>query len=656
MNEILINNYDEFTQKILDKIIDSIIVVDNDGNIETFNAASERIFGYKFYDILHKNAEILFDEDSKNLFKSYLDLYLNFGEAEEEGDIGFETELKGLKADGSKLEIKLGMSKVESRDGSRKLICIISDISRKKAEEENLIKAKDAAESANKAKSDFLANMSHELRTPMNGIMGLSELILDTELSDEQREYAKLIYTSSENLLNILNDILDLSKIEAGMVQVEELPVDLKILTEEIVELYNATSREKNLGNIKLNISENLPKVIYTDMTKISQILRNLINNAIKFTENGGVALDVDIVNDKIKFSVVDTGIGIPEDRLDKIFKKFVQADESTTRKYGGTGLGLAICKEYTNILGGEIGVQSRRNFGSEFWFEIPLKIAEEGVKAYNETKKQISLSSKINSSQKILIVDDHPINRLFAKKLMLKIGFSDIDLAEDGLQALEKINQNKYNLVFMDCQMPNLDGYQTTQLVREIEKNKNEHLRIIAMTANAMNGDAEKCIRAGMDDYLSKPIKTQKLLEVLSKYVDISGSELEESGQSIKSDKPVDIEHLNIFTGGDKKEERELTALFFEQAKYSVITLQDTLSKDDGEGWKMAAHKLKGASANFGANMLSQYAFDAEQAQYEDKNFKRRMYNLINDEIAKVAKFMDYDLDFNSSIISYAN
>lgn len=648
MESILTNQVGNITDRILNKIIDSVFIVDVEGNIKVFNTASERIFGYTSSEIMGTKAYKLFDEESQNLFKSYLELYLNFGDAEEEGDIGFETELKGIKNDGKVFDLNLGMSKIEDENGARAIICIMSDITQKKKEHQNLIEAKEAAEQANIAKSDFLANMSHELRTPMNGIMGLSELILDTNLSEEQSEYAKIIYNSSENLLSILNDILDLSKIEAGMVELDENVVDLSSMIDELKELYNPAVKEKNLGAIKIDIDESLPNLVQADLNKISQIFRNLINNAIKFTEEGGIAIEAKLEeqNNFIKFSVIDTGIGIAPERQKNIFEKFVQADESTTRKYGGTGLGLAICREYVNIMNGEIGVESRSNFGSEFWFTIPLKQADYGVTAINKKIKPLSIETKINSNHKILIVDDHPINRLFAQKLLSKIGFKSIDMAEDGLQALELINSNDYFLVFMDCQMPNLDGYQATQLVREIEKNTNKHLNIVAMTANAMNGDSEKCLKAGMDDYLSKPIKTQKLMQILSKYIIVEDELETPANTNIFENKnyPVDLEHLAIFTNGDKKEERELTALFFEQVKYSITSLQESIANNDNNNWREAAHKLKGASANFGANSLSKIAFDSEIMYNENKKIKRDLLQDMEDEMLKIAEFMDYD------------
>lgn len=476
-------------------------------------------------------------------------------------------------------------------------------------------------------------------------------------------KYIKIIYNSSDNLLNILNDILDLSKIEAGMMQVEEVPFNLKQEIEDIKKLYQPIADEKALGEISLEFEGSPDDVIIGDMSKISQVLRNLINNAIKFTDKGGLKIVTKIKDDIFKISVYDTGCGIPEDRLNKIFEKFTQADTSTTRKYGGTGLGLAICKEYLNMMGGVVGVNSKLNFGSEFWFILPLKKADKNLAAINERKVSSNLK-KLDINKKILVVDDHPVNRLFAKKLLYKLGFADVDMAEDGIQALEKISKNQYNLVFMDCQMPNLDGYQTTSLIREMEKAKDTHLTIIAMTANAMNGDREKCIRSGMDDYISKPIKSTKLLEVVGKFIELDDM-VENNNQAsaannnvveFKSDAPVDLNHLNMFTDGDKKEERELTSLFFEQSRYILQSLNEAMNYNENEMWKSAAHKLKGASANFGANKLSDICFNAEQTFHANLEEKRELYKKIVSEITAVSQFMKYNPEWLSNNLYQLN
>ncbi|MDX1949696.1 MAG: ATP-binding protein [Rickettsiales bacterium] len=653
MFELLDNNSKSsiFYNQVLNKILNGIVIIDNKGNIANYNNFAERIFGFSRDDVLGNQASMLFTKESANLLETYLNLYLNFGNSEEEGDIGFESELNGVTKDGKNIKVKVGINKIDI-EGVRKLVCIIDDVTENRKEQENLLKAKQEAEAANRAKSDFLANMSHELRTPMNGIMGLTELILDTELTNEQKEFVKLIYSSSDNLLNILNDILDLSKIEAGMMEVEEVPFDITKALSDLCKLYTPVAKDKGLCELKVQYFSDIPQAVMGDYSKFSQIVRNLLSNAIKFTEKGGVEIIAEANENKIKISVFDTGIGIPAERIEKIFDKFTQADNSTTRKYGGTGLGLAIVKEYVNMLGGQIGVNSQVNYGSEFWFEIPIKIVSETP--INSKKIGTNNFSNFDRKSKILVVDDHPVNRLFAKKLLSKMGFTDIDMAEDGMQAIEKVNENEYFIVFMDCQMPNLDGYQSTKLIREMEKSKNSHLNIIAMTANAMNGDREKCLKAGMDEYISKPIKSNKLLDVLSKFVDIDlGVTSVQSPNHANNNDPVDLNHLSLFTDGDKKEERELTSLFFEQAKLSITSLAEALAYDNLDEWRDAAHKLKGASANFGANNLSNIALDAEKFFSESPEKKREFYSLIISEIEKVSKFMNYNIDLDYAKIS---
>jgi len=306
------------------------------------------------------------------------------------------------------------------------------------------------------------------------------------------------------------------------------------------------------------------------------------------------------------------------------------------------------------NLIGGMIGVNSQQNFGSEFWFLVPLKKAAQGVKAVN-TKKAGRNMTKLDVSKKILVVDDHPVNRLFAKKLLFKLGFADVDMADDGMQAIEKISSQTYDLVFMDCQMPNLDGYQATGLIREMEKAKGEHISIIAMTANAMNGDREKCLRAGMDDYISKPIKAEKLFNIIAKFIDVNPDN-QPSGETrqntINIITAVDMDHLRMFTDGNKKEEREFTSLFFEQAKLIIQCMSDALDSGDNDSWKGSAHKLKGAAGNFGANKLSNICFEAEKNSHGTNNDKRELYKLVLNELKEVSGFMDYHPEWLNSNI----
>lgn len=509
--------------------------------------------------------------------------------------------------------------------------------------------ARKKAEAANAAKSEFLANMSHELRTPMNGIIGMAEFLLDSSLDEEQRDNAETLHGSSKNLLGILNDILDISKIEAGELDVETVPFHVGTAVRQIVQLFLPLASDKGIA-LEFRKGDDVPSTVVGDLGKFQQILRNLVSNAMKFTEKGSITISLSKGEGRfLNVEVQDTGIGIPGDKLDTIFEKFTQADTSVTRQFGGTGLGLAITQQLVELLGGEIGVESRVGEGSVFRFELPLDVANEDVRPINlYDLKQGSDDGGLPTHIHVLAVDDHPVNQKFVMKLLTKLGFSNIDLAENGRQALDMIGETSYDLVLMDCQMPELDGYQATMELRKAEESTGQHLPVIALTANAMVGDREKCLKAGMDAYLSKPIKPDKLVELIKHHVggaqDIVVDEEISQGVSIEQS-PVDIEHLNMFTEGDPEEEQELLDLFFEQAEISVSELQAALDSGDIEAWKKAAHRLKGAAANLGANMLSGVCAEAEEHYESEGTLKKEMLKRIGVKLSDVQDFFRRDL-----------
>ncbi|VAW28480.1 Two-component system sensor histidine kinase [hydrothermal vent metagenome] len=392
--------------------------------------------------------------------------------------------------------------------------------------QKELIKARRNAEAAAEAKAVFLANMSHELRTPMNGIIGMVDILKRTELTDSQQEYLSIIESSGENLLTIINDILDLSKIEAGHMELENISFCFRDEVRRVINIMQIIADKKRLP-VNLIIDKEVPDYVKGDPVRLKQIIINLVNNAIKFTAKGKITVSVEkksVDKGKVQlfFRVMDTGIGISSEGQKKLFQSFSQVDKSTTRKYGGTGLGLMISKNLTQMMDGDIGVESVEGVGSTFWFSVFLDLSDE--ESYNKQRREniASHEHKTHTQLKlhILLAEDNKINQKVAMLNLKNLGHQ-VDIANNGKEAVEKFKNNYYDFIFMDVQMPEIDGIEACKMIRELENNSHgtKKIPIIAMTANTSEDERKKYMEVGMDDYISKPFKRKELIEIFKKF-----------------------------------------------------------------------------------------------------------------------------------------
>ncbi len=470
--------------------------------------------------------------------------------------------------------------------------------------------AKEQAETSAKIKEQFLANMSHEIRTPMNGIIGMAKLLTNTPLAKEQIKYLENISTSADNLLVIINDILDFSKIEAGKLEFEQIEFNLHELLNKLKSVYYESAKEKGLY-FKLHIGDRVPQYIIGDPTRLNQVLVNLLGNAVKFTEKGGIALLVKVVEQNrkestLQFVVNDTGIGISPDKIDVIFSSFSQASSDMTRKYGGTGLGLTITKQLVELQGGNLNVESKAGEGSSFHFKLSFVHGKGKIKHKTELLQDEILDNTQNI--RILLAEDNEINQLYVKTI-LESKF-EIEIAPNGLKVLELLENKTFHLILMDLHMPEMDGYETTEIIRNLSDKKLKNIPIVALTAAAIKGEKEKCLDAGMDDYLSKPFDPIDLFQIIAQNLKIKVTEFQHTDKPI-DDAPakepssaytyVNLDYLNSIGQGDNKFKNDLIDIFREQIPKLAEQLKKALDDKEYTELSAIAHKAKSSVAMLG-------------------------------------------------------
>jgi PAS domain S-box-containing protein len=638
-------------RRLFESANDIILGVDDKGTILYANRAFGQKMGYSPDGFCGISLQDIIQPQDRSRFA---DFFSRRGP----GENVFNVETRLLTTGGREIDVEGDIIYGFGDDRGPVATCIFHDISYRKRTEEELISATIAARDANRLKSEFLANMSHEIRTPISGILGMTDLVLDTEITGEQRSYLKTIRKSSYSLLGIIDDILDFSKIEEGRLSIEVADFDLRVLIEEVTGILGQAASRKGLL-LSHSIGGDVPLKLMGDTLRLRQVLLNLVNNAIKFTEKGTVLIEV-VRNEEtdrdvsLTFSVADTGIGIPEDKIGLIFEKFVQADSSVSRMHGGSGLGLAISKKLVEMMGGRIGVESGLCRGSTFRITMtfgkqrvegpaPAHKEKTGTREYPVTPPAIM---KTVRDIMVLLVEDNKVNQKIVSKFLSKAGFS-VDVVDNGLLALEATEKNFYDLILMDLQMPLLDGLETTRMIREKESAGRRPV-IIALTAHAFSEDRERCLSSGMDDYLPKPFDEEKLLNVIGKwFLTYAGADTNEKAPgsnpphlyaTCSDNSPVDMNCAMKKFSNDIEFFREMLSEFLDHASQHIMTIEESVKAGDAERVRKSAHTIKATAGMLGANEL--YTLLRRIESLPDEAITHSLVENLKDQISGLKSF----------------
>lgn len=627
---------------VASKTDNAVVIMDGDGLVTWLNDAFIRMTGFAISDAVGARPDRLLSgpETSRESLRE-IEHAFQLGH-------GVNEEFLQYRREGTTSWISLSLTPIHDNDGAvSRWIGIGSDITKRKESERALKRARDAAEAASQMKGQFLANISHEIRIPMNAIIGMTDLSLCTDLDADQREYLTTVKQSAESLLELLNNVLDLSKIESGRLEIDEIPFDLRAAMFNTLKPLTFMAEQKGL-TVDVRIASDIPACIVGDPMRLRQILVNLVGNAIKFTDKGRVEVavvkqwetgPVETTDQRsagefgLQFTVADTGLGIKADKLDRIFEAFSQADASITRQFGGTGLGLTITSELLRLMKGRIWVQSEVGKGSRFHFTIRSRFAapleQQEVAGQLTITAADAAASDVQSSRRpkrILVADDHPANCRLIAKILEKRGHK-MSFARNGHEVIRIFDPEEFDLVLMDVQMPDMDGYQATSVIRERERETQKHIPIIAVTAHAMQGDREACLAAGMDAYLSKPISAIELVTLVDSLsdneVNLSASAATSTGFiSRNGQRESEVLSTETFAAdttpgqsvrtfaaalarldNDQELLREQMQFFMTDGPQLLKMMDAAMKNQDGPGLQIAAHRLKNLCATFDDN-----------------------------------------------------
>ena len=624
-----------FYKAVVEDGSDIIFIVDFDGNILYHNASVHETLGYRAKSLIGKNFFDFILPSSLEEFKS------NFKQTQKRAYTE-KVEFQFLCKDRNYRFLEFNAINLRNKEGLPGLILDCRDITQRKDDAVELLRAQ-------KAKEQFLANISHEIRTPINGIAGIAGLLSKNQNPEEREMYLNAIRHSSENLKVIINDILDLAAIDSGKLKFEKIAFNLKDLLPSLISTFTYQAREKNLA-LHYTIDESLNKILLGDPVRLNQVLINLISNAVKFTHTGAihVACQMEKLHKgvcHVRISVKDTGVGIPAEKLNTIFESFSQADESVTRRYGGSGLGLTIARQLVELQNGRIEVQSQEHIGSTFTVHIPYAVGS--TKVSKQTPHIASHVDVTTRNVRVLLVEDNDINRLYAKSI-LQTWKCNTDIAENGLIAIEKLKSNSYDVILMDVQMPVMDGYEATKAIRMMPQ-PTGNTPIVALTANATKIDVEKCLVAGMNDYLSKPFTPEDLYEMLFeklKIVPASASEVKPA-----TSRQFDLAYLRNISGNNHEFIKEMLQTFVQSIPNSLTEMEEALTLSDFIKISRVAHQIKPSMTLLGINELKDSAMHIEELakgttspslelQLSVMEFSQACREVINDLAEELKKY----------------